>query len=420
VRLELGLASSLWKRTAINSAWLFSGRLATQIQLVIFTLLAARGLGVAGFGQYTFIVSVVALGNVLTSFGTDTLLIREVARVRDGKDALISTALILQLGLSGVFLAGLLIWSGLLPHASRDTVLGLRLYGLALVPLAFFSIFTAVLRAWERMDLYLAANLLAAVLQTSFAWLLLQNQSRLVPFMVMLLAVQGFAAVTAGALCWRVIPGFSIRFRVDRGSLAGLVRFVWPFALLSILGVAYQRMGVLVLSLSQGDVQTGWYSAASRMVEVLKFGHIAVLGAIFPALSHLSAEVRQEKGTAFLFRAAFWGLLGLAVLASICAYFLAPLLVATSFGQNYLPAVPIFRTLVWILVPYTLTSTLSLRMILRGREKAAVLVTACGLAILLVLYRFSIPAFGAAGVALAAVAAECGMGGIFLWMRRNE
>jgi O-antigen/teichoic acid export membrane protein len=270
------------------------------------------------------------------------------------------------------------------------------------------------------MDLYLAANLLAAVLQTIFAWLLLQNESRLVPFMVMLLAVQGFAAVTAGALCWKVIPGFSIRFRVDRSSLAGLLRFVWPFALLSILGVAYQRMGVLVLSLSQGDVQTGWYSAASRMVEVLKFGHIAVLGAIFPALSHLSAETRQEKGSAFLFRAAFWGLLGLAILASISAYFLAPLLVATSFGQNYLPAVPIFRSLVWILVPYTLTSTLSLRMILRGREKAAVLVTACGLAIALLLYRFSIPAFGAAGAALAAVAAECGMGGIFLWMRWNE
>ncbi|MDD5370161.1 MAG: flippase [Anaerolineaceae bacterium] len=419
MRLDLGLESTPWKRLGLNSAWLFAGRLATQIQLVIFTLLAARGLGVAGFGQYTFIVSAVALGNVLTSFGTDTLLIRELARARDGKDHRISSALILQLGLSAFILAIIYAWSGLLPNANRDTISGLRLYAFALAPLAFFSIFTAVLRAWERMDLYLGANLLAAGLQTGLAWFMLQGESRLVPFMAMLLAVQVCAAVIAGVLCWKAIPGFSIRFKVDWKSLAGLARLVWPLALISILGVAYQRLGVLVISVIQGDVQTGWYSAASRMVEVLKFGHIAVLGAIFPAVSHLSAEAKRGREANFLFQVAFWGLLGVAVLSSISAYLLAPWLVATSFGQTYLPAVPVLRTLVWVLIPYTLTSTLSLRMILVRREKAVMLVTGCGLAIALGLNLFMISTFGATGAALASLSAECIMAGIFLFLREK-
>src|SRR5512142_2232274 len=64
-----------WKLVGLNTFWLFMARLATQIQLILFTLLAARGLGVADFGQYSFIASTVVLGNVVTSFGTDTYII---------------------------------------------------------------------------------------------------------------------------------------------------------------------------------------------------------------------------------------------------------------------------------------------------------------------------------------------------------
>src|SRR5215211_5169244 len=126
-----------------NSLWLLFARISAQGMAILFIALAARRLGVESFGQFTFIAAVVLIGNTFTNFGTDTYIIREIGRTRKAVP-LISNAFGLQLILSAMW------WIGTFALRSDPPFL---IYSLSLFPLALFSVATATLRGFERMDL---------------------------------------------------------------------------------------------------------------------------------------------------------------------------------------------------------------------------------------------------------------------------
>jgi O-antigen/teichoic acid export membrane protein len=405
------------QRIGFNSSWLFLARLVTQGQLAFFAIWSARQLGAAGFGQYSFMASVVALGNVLTTFGTDTLLIRDLARSRQGDDRSISTAAALQFALSALFIGFVFLWASLSPGASQAVRSGLEVYVFSLLPLAFFSVFTSILRAWERMDLYLLLCTATALIQAGGALWIVRGAGSLMSMIWFLVGVQAAAAALAGLLCWRAVPRFRLGVAIDLNRLAGLFRLAWPLALLSLVGVVYLRLGVLAVTAFGGDVQTGWFSAASRLVEGFKLLHIAVLGAVLPALSHWTGQPQDAEK---LFRTVLLGLAGFSLAAAFGGTLLAGPLVTLLFGAGYSPAVPLFRILVWVLVPYTLTACLSLRLVTRGREKTALAAAAGGLVLAIGLNLWLVPVIGSAGAVSAAVLAESGLAAVYLWLRWKE
>ena len=402
------------KRLSVNSLWLLLARLITQLQLVIFTVLAARRLGVAGFGQYAFVATVLVMGNVATTFGTDTLLIRALARTRDSRDPLVPAALWIQLLLSAVWLTVTFLAADALTNQTTEVVFALKVYSLSLIPLAFFTVFTSVLRAYERMDLYLLLNVLLAVLQLGGAWLALQS-GELISLVVALNIVQAMAALLAGVVCRNNLPAFQLDWRVTRAALWRVTRLAWPFALLSLLAVIYQRLGVVVLSMSGPDSQVGWYSAAARVIEPVKMLHFAVLGALLPALSRAAGETARR-----LFRQSFGFLVMLGVLAASLIVALAPLGVTLLYGASYAASAPLVQVLALSLIPYTVSAGLSLRLVTQDREQRVLAVTAISLVAAVALNVWLIPAYGASGASLAVVGSECIQAIAYLVMRRRR
>jgi O-antigen/teichoic acid export membrane protein len=416
---------NLIKKIGLNSTWLLITRVVTQLQLILFVALVARRLGEAGFGQYAFITSLVLFGNIFTTFGTDTYLIREIAKNHTNGDRNLSASLWLQLSLSILFCLAIFLGASYLPNKNNETIAGLKIYSLALFPLAFYSVYSAVLRAYQRMDLYLVTNLVTVFLQTAAAWLVLQNKTGLIPLILILLAVQIFTAVLAGVLCHAIIPGFSLQLRTSTGVIESIIKAVWPLALLSGLGILYQRIGIFALSLSSNDAQTGLFSAASRIVEALKFGHIAVLGALLPALSELNGVELKRQGAlttainagANLFRRSFYVLLALAFVIAAGTTLLAHTATSLIYGSNYIAAVPAMQLLAWTLIPYTVTASFSTRLITLGKERTVLLVICAGLLTALLMNLWLIPILGTIGASLATIAAESLQAGLFLFFR---
>src|SRR5512141_2534075 len=130
-------------RLSLNSLWLLLSRLGTQAGMALFTILLARGLGSTMFGEYAFIASVIVIGNVLTTFGTDMLLIREIAQTDDLTQ--LGSALLVQLVLSAVFVGIVLVGSSMLPSQDLIGASALRIYSLCMFPLAFYTVFTTAL-----------------------------------------------------------------------------------------------------------------------------------------------------------------------------------------------------------------------------------------------------------------------------------
>ena len=423
IKTGIGLAA---QRVGMNSAWLLMARVVVQVQALLLTVLIARRLGEAGFGQYTLIASLIFLGNVFTTFGTDTLLIRQIAQSRRADGPELSAALVLQVALSFLFTGGIWLWTAFLPQSSADFISGLRLYSLSLFPLAFTSIYTAAWRGYERMDLYLAASLGTAGVQLIAIWLALKMGSGLPALMGVLLAVQVFTMLISYAFCKAGLPAFAIHWRIPQPALAQILRIALPLAILSILGVAYQRLGVFTLSYLGSDVLTGLFSAASRVVEALKLGHIAVLGALFPALSGLNKPMQINKlstqEAAALFRRVFWGLLALGLAGAVGAALFAHPLISLLYGTRYSAAEPALRVLAWLLVPYSLSAVLTVAMISQGREKMVAVALASSLVFGLLLNFLWVPIWGLLGACLSAVAAESLQAGVLVvfYIRRQK
>lgn len=381
----------------INSFWLLFARVGSQGLAVIFIALVARRLEPASFGQFTFIVATVFIGNTFTSFGTDTLLIREIAKTHQ-VTSLVHRAITLQIVLSAIWCFVLILLCVKIP---------LLILSLSLFPLAIFSIVSALLRAFERMDLFWGMSLMSGFIQMLCALF----ASDLFTLCTLLLVGSAFTSFLAHRLFSILMPGRRLFSFLD---FRPLLPMVLPFAALTVLSVLSQRLGVLSTSVLIGDVATGLFSSAARILDGMKFGHYAVLGALLPLLSRGTRQSQQNYRTAFV------GLLGISILLAGAVVFFANPIIYFLFGERYTPAANILIVIAWCLVPYTISAFLSVDLVAHGGEKSLLKATIISLAIWVLLFSWWVKSYGLAGAAWAALIGEIIQAIILLLISLNK
>jgi PST family polysaccharide transporter len=421
-RLRRHPSGDLWggwlRRIGLNSFWLLAARLGGQAMGLLFTVAVARALGETGLGQFAFISAVLFIGNAVTTFGLDTLLIREVAGARSTVDGMqegryathptresvaqtISAALLIQLALSAAFVVGLWLVAPHLPNQTPATVPALRVAALALFPLAFATVDSALLRAHERMALYLVFSLATAAALALGGLALLAGGGGLTTAAAVFLAAQVVGAVVAAGLARRALPGVRRWARPALPVVARALRLGAGLALLMALSLLYQRSGVLLLSLLDGDAAAGAYSAAARVVEALKALPAAFFGAMFPILA-----ARRELATDRVYRRAFAALVLASCLLAATAALLARPILTLLFGPGFDAAVPALRIMAWSLPPTVVAFKLSLDLVVAGRERAAAAAVALTLLIGGGLTAWLIGRWSLSGAALGLVVGE--------------
>jgi O-antigen/teichoic acid export membrane protein len=404
--------ATLPRRVAINSLWLILGRAGSQVFSIIFTILVARYLGEAGLGQYAFLTSIIFIGNVISTFGMDTLLIREVAGRLSVDSFSLGPALWVQLILSAILISLIFLLGGRLPGQASPTTLALRIFSFSLIPFAFFTVFSAVLRAYERMDLYLVANLATSALQTAGIFILLHIQPQLIGVAWAFLLAQICGAAVAAGLCYQFLPQTRISFNSSVNKLAKAFRLGFSLALLAILAVIYQRIVIIVLSTLASDRTVGLYSAAGRVVEASRFVHYAILGALFPVLSTQASwrttrlRADNSERSSQLSYAVFSILIFFSLGFALSFQRFAGPIIGVLFGSNYFSSVQVLKILVWSLVPYTISAMLSLDLVTRGLENKVLTVSAIVLVFSIPFYAFMIHYNGMEGAGFASVFVE--------------
>lgn len=393
-------------RLGRNALWMILSRFGAQGLAVIFTILLARRLGIEGFGAYAFVAAIIFVTNALTTFGTDMLLIREIA----AKDDLsrLPTALLVQLVLSVVFIAAVWIFGSWIPNQGRETIMALKLYSLALIPMAFLTIFTTALRGIQRMDAYMFLAIAVSVLQVGVVLLPILT---LVLLSVFLLSIQVIVAVFGGFLCAFTIPNFWQTWSKPSFNFSSFLKDAAPIALLTVLGMLYQRLNIYTVSMITNATQTGLYSAAARMVEASKTIHIAVFTALYPAMAQemgrWSSGREQSKRTYRDQRLAMRYLLAGATLITLILFVFAKPLITLFYGQEYIASANILRVIAWTLIPFTVNSYLTLSLLASNQEKIVGRALTVSLSALVILNLWWIPARGPEGSAWAALIAEC-------------
>ena len=386
------------KQLSINSLWLLFARVLTQGLSIVFIAVAARNLGVKVFGHYTILASIVYLGNVFTTYGVDVMLIREIARERRVTQ-LASTALWVQIYLS--LLWCVIFFIGSFPFLTLEQAVTLFLYNLSLLPIAFYTVFSSVMRAFERMDLFMGLNLCNALLQVLGAIVFVKTYNDLLILCIWLVIAQVLTALVGIFLCKANVPAFSLKMSPVFSDVLELIRSRWRIALFLPLSLLSQRLNLFMLSSLSGDISTGWFSASARLVEGLKLGHFAVTNSLMPSMSRPASPQQQTIYTFSLYGLMLWS-----VVVAVIVTFMADPIIVLIYGTAFVPSVDVLKIIVWVLIPYTFSIYFSLTLIMRGAEALVLNANLICLIIAAGLYLFLIPRFGVHGAAWGTLATE--------------
>ena len=399
---------NLLARLARDSLWLSIARVGAQACMVFLTYLLARRLSLAEFGEYSFIAAAVLIGNTLTTFGSDMVLIREIAA--KAAPSRLSPALVLQIALSGLFIILVFLITPYLPHQSLESQYALRIYSFALIPLAFFTVFTSALRGVQKMRAYAWLNLIVAALQLILILLFIPPGAGILRLASCLLILQVAAATLAGFLCARNIPRFWTGWHFSAGALSELFVECLPIAAIAALGILNQRISITMLSLLGSASLAGSFAAATRIVEAARLVHFSALTALYPAMA--SAKVNEDSHR--MFRRAWSVLIMMACSIAVLLFLLAEPLINLFFGMEYADAIPVLRLLSLSLIPYSINSFLSLVFLTAWAESRLTAILLISLAILVFSNFWLIPRLGAIGVGWSVLAAEMIQSGLLL------
>jgi len=391
---------NLFKKLAGDSLWLLIARIGAQGTIVVVTYILARRMGASGFGEYAFMAAVVVIGNVLTTFGSDMVLIREIAAKGDFFE--VSSVLVLQLILSFVFIGCVFLFAPLFPAQTTDGVFALKIYSFALIPLAFFTVFTSVLRGVQRMMSYAWLNLGVAILQVSAVMMFVQRGTNIKELAYVLLSTQMAGTLLAGLLCVSLVSNIKDwRFSLDK--LFSLFMVCLPVAMIAILGIIYQKLNLVMLSFLGTTTMTGIFSASTRVIEAARLGHFAVFTALYPSMAKLSQGGAFRKTLRLS-----WGLLlVVSVVGSAVIFLLSKPIIEIFYGDEYQSSILVLKILAFTLIPYTTNSFLSLAYLAMRKEKVVLRVFAVSLLMLLILNFWFIPVSREVGAGWAILITEC-------------
>jgi O-antigen/teichoic acid export membrane protein len=375
----------------INVFWTVGSRFGAQTLAVVSSLVLARHLDIDGFGEYAFIAAIVMIGNALSTFGTDMVLIRRIAARGDYSD--LPTALVIQLTLSSVFIAGLFLFYFLYPLTPS-----LLVYGFALIPLSFFTVFSIALRGAQDMRAFSALHFSSAFLQLlAVIFLVLQN-GNVAQLAVLLLIVQILSSLIGLWLCTARIGNFFVRWKLSWNRIPPLLRASSQMAVIGTLRLVYEKLAISLLPFLSSVGATGLFSASIRVMDAAKLGHMSALTALYPEMAVDRKFMAQRTGFGLLlFAAAF---------LSLMLFLFAKPVIFILFGGAFASATDSLRILAWILIPYFVTSYYSLAFVALELERPVLTSLVSGLLLMLALLIQLTLLYGLRGAAIALLSAE--------------
>lgn len=389
-----------------NILWTVLSRFGAQGIAVISNVLLARYLGSIGFGEYAFVSAVALIGNALTTFGMDMVLIRKISSTQDYSD--LPAALVIQLLIAIFFIAGVFILSPSLPAGNS-----LQIYIVSLIPLSFFTVFTIALRGAQFMGSFSFLHFSVATFQMISVFILFAFGGGVERLVILLLSAQFLGALLGFILCVTRLKDFPRHWHVDSNRILLLLHSSTQMAVIGTLRLVYEKMAVTMLPMLTSVDVTGLFSVSARILDASKLGHMSALSAMFPEMArenslHRNFSDRSKRNYILLLFAA--------ILLSFVLFVFAEPIIHLLFGKEFGASVDALRILAWIVTPYFIVTYYSLAFVAIRIERPVLIALIASLLLLAILLIWWCLLYGLLGVAFAILCTEI-FQAVFLWLQ---
>ena len=384
------------RRIAKNTTALFATRIINQVAGFLLVVYASRRLGVEDFGKYSFVVALYLVFELISFFGLQNFLPREIGRRRDdaGKYFVHAAALV-----GGVALLLVAVMNGAAAAygLARDTYVAAVIASVGLVPASLGAAAESTFIGIERAEFITLLTFVKRTLVTAASIWVLWLGYGVVALLVVRAAVEFVSAGFSVPLClWQTRAG---RVRLDGAFLRQLLRGAAPFAGLAVLASVYWRLDVLLLQRLVGAAEVGIYSASYRLMFLLTLVPESFMNAVYPNLARAWREDRPQFVR--LAERSLRYLIAFALPAAVGAYVLAGPVVLLIYEVNFARSVAVFSILIFAVVPIYINNVFYRALFAAEQQIKSVLILVVNIVVMAAAGIWLIPRWGAAGAAAA-------------------
>jgi O-antigen/teichoic acid export membrane protein len=395
---------------AVRGSALRVGSYFAQLGLSLASVpLMVRHLGPDDYGRYVTVSSIVFIIAGFTEAGLMYLGVRHyVALAGAERERYMRSLAGLRLVLTvlGVLAAVAFTW---VTGAEPVLVAGTAIVGVGTLMLLVQATYTIPLQADLRFGTLSVIDLLKQLVLTAFIVAFVIVGTGLVTFFWANVA-SGLAVLAATLWCVRgelstLVPAF------DVGVWRRVAHEVLPYGLAAAVGLVYFRLAVVIMSYIATPFETGIYSTAFRIVEVLTSLPWLAVATGFPILVQARGDTRRLRfALQRMFEVATIAGVGLALAVALGA----PFAVAVIAGPGFEAAVPVLRLLGLALVTCFLAATWSFALLSLERYRDLLIANVVGV-IVVAAGTFALePSLGARGAAIATVLGEAVLATLYI------
>lgn len=386
---------------------MFLGNLVSGVITFLVSVVLVRAIGPAKYGNYSIVFAYLSLFQVLTGFGVDAVLIREVSIHPERRNHLVGHAFVLRS--SSSFLAIIVAWTAL---RFMGYVGEIRLWiYIASIGLLFNtrSVFASLFQVDQRVAVYAVPEML---LGGFFNVLLLLAIYKAFPitFLIILQTLQSFTVFLAFVFLARSRLKVRISPEMDPATLLFFIKQTSPLFFAGLMSSLLFRLDQLLIYRMLDSSALGVYAAVVKFTENLNLIPSVYITVVFPIMC--SAHTTSGDYFRKVYRLSMKYMAALIVPAAFGATWLSKEIVTTLYGENFLAGANSFAWLMWAEVFVFLGTIYSSMLIAAGLQKYLFIYSMVGVAINVLLNLLLIPRVGIEGAAIASLNSYGGL--IFL------
>jgi O-antigen/teichoic acid export membrane protein len=322
-----------------NTLWLSSLELISKVVMFFVTVSVVRYFGAANFGRLNYAQSFVGIIMLLSDFGLNTILIRDIAKDKTRVSSYLTSAIVVKA------FSSLLVFAALFVVVRTDLSL---FFLVALFALAgsTAAIYTAVLSAYEAMQYIFITRLVhyCGVL-TSVLLVIYLNLD--LHYLVGFYTISSLLSISVALYSLRSL-GVKLVAKHDSDLTKKLLIQSLPIFGMLAINQVYMNIDTVMIRHSFSTIEVGYYQAAYKIL--FAFQAINLITVVtFPRISSLyhSADYAKLKKLARLVVSA---MLGIFVPFLLIIYMYSPYITTRIYGASYQPSATV--------LPYLLTAGL--------------------------------------------------------------
>ena len=379
-----------------NTSWMMGEQFLRIIAGLLVGIWVARYLGPEQFGLFSYVLAFTAIFGGIAKLGLDGIIVRELVNHPEKRDTYLGTAFWLKV--FGAFLV-MVIMVAIVPFTSNDSTTN-----------TFIFIIAAglVFQSFEVVEFYFQSQVLAKivsickVIQLALSSLikvyLVLTQAELLYF-VLVTAFDALSLAISYFIAYKIRKNPTFYKHFDFSIAKQLLKDSWPLIFSAIVVMIYMRIDQIMIKEMLGDYEVGIYSAAVRLSEAFYFIPMLITASLFPAI--LNAKNQSEELYKQRLQRLYTFMVWMAIAIALPMTFLADWLIVMLFGQAYQEAGQVLMIHVWASIFVFLGVASGKWFLTENLQKLALINTAVGATLNVLLNYELIPILGVIGAAYA-------------------